>query len=65
MISKGDYWLGLEPIYHILNGQQQNGENITYGLDIDIWTVEGQHYVARYNPYKNIHKGTCNDFYST
>ena len=47
MYILGDYWLGLEPMYHMVNQKTGNGP-IKYGLEIDMWTTQGEHFIARY-----------------
>ena len=44
----GDYWLGLDSLYNLMNQNNEENKDVSYGLDIDLWTTTGEHLVARY-----------------
>ena len=44
----GDYWLGLDPVYNMVKQNTEENDDVSYGLDIDLWTTAGEHLVARY-----------------
>ena len=46
-ILLGDYWLGLEPMYRLLADDTYGDSNVSYGLDVDMWTSQGEHFIAR------------------
>ena len=46
-ITSGEYWIGLEPMYQMIK-QYDMDDNVSYGLDIEIWTTQGEQFVARY-----------------
>ena len=43
----GDYWLGLEPIYQLISHNTNDDSNVSYGLDVDMWSSQGEQFTAR------------------